>query len=159
MHVILSFIPSAMPWGIAQQSYLELSRRISKSGRGEKSDGEGVIRSRRWLTERSKNDRFDSARGNRAGPQDLAVDRDDFLAEPQFTGWGAVVPSDAPERMLGRHAQAQFAPRRDRRTPREPSRPSKTKGRGTLVEFSFMRSISAERRKTPGRKWWRHGDV
>ena len=108
MHVILSFILSAMPWGIAQQSYLELSRRISKSGRGEKSDGEGVIRSRRWLTERSKNDRFDSARGNRAGPQDLAVDRDDFLAEPQFTGWGAVVPSDAPERMLGRHAQAQF---------------------------------------------------
>jgi hypothetical protein len=26
------------------------------------------------------------ARGNRAGQPDLAVDRDDFLAEPQFTG-------------------------------------------------------------------------
>jgi hypothetical protein len=61
MHVILSFTLSAIPWVIAQQSYLELSRRISKSGRGEKSDGEGVIRSRRWLTERSKNDRFDMA--------------------------------------------------------------------------------------------------
>jgi hypothetical protein len=61
MHVILSFILSAMPWGIAQQSYLELSRRISKSGRGEKSDSEGVISSRRWLTERSENDRLDMA--------------------------------------------------------------------------------------------------
>jgi hypothetical protein len=26
------------------------------------------------------------ARGNRAGQPDLAVDRDDLLAEPQFTG-------------------------------------------------------------------------
>jgi hypothetical protein len=58
MHVILSFTLSAMPWVIAQQSYLELSRRISKSGRGEKSDGEGVIRSRRWLTKRSEKDRL-----------------------------------------------------------------------------------------------------